>query len=454
MNALNSDSRVVIYGAGKIGRRIFDLCEDRGIEVAQVWDNFPDKVFEFHRKDLISVPPDFSGADDAAKYDLDGATVVVTAFSPNMSEMMARPLEGKGFGKIIYDRTEISSILIEHCEWLDARDRFELNLHDCSICPARRDEKVECDLFNGGVGMSVSDALDVPNNGAAAASSNGAAAGSSNGAAAYLSFPVIGFLVTTRCNLTCVGCNHLQDHFQKSDEYHFDADEILGDLRKLVKAVDFVKSVVIVGGEALTHPKFEYMLSEVIKLPKVGLVTIITNGTVVPKKDSVYELLANPRVTVEISGYGDELSDLQISNRTKFFEKLDDAKAAYRYDEATQWIDFGGFEKRNWGSEKAAQVYNTCCFVSNDLLNGKLHKCSRSAYGQLLGKIPAYEDDYVDIRATNEQDLRGELEKFVGMIPMACDHCDGTTTNTIPAGVQVVNLKIVRNVKLPKTSTV
>src|SRR3989337_252024 len=115
MDAITSDSRIIIYGAGKIGRRIFDLCEDRGISVVQVWDNFPEKVVAFHRKELISRPPDFSGGQTSTHYGLEGTTVIVTTFSPNMASMMARPLMAKGFEKVIHDRSEISAILIDHC---------------------------------------------------------------------------------------------------------------------------------------------------------------------------------------------------------------------------------------------------------------------------------------------------------------------------------------------------
>ncbi len=427
MDAIASDSRIIIYGAGKIGRRIFDLCEERGIRVVHVWDNFPEKVVAFHRKELISRPPDFSGGQTATDYGLDGTTVIVTAFSPNMASMMARPLMTKGFKNVIHDRSEISSILIGHCNWLSDRQRFKFNLRDCFICPARRDEKIECNVFNSALGMPNRDASDC------------------------VILPALGFLLTTKCNLTCVGCNHLRDHFEKSHNVDFRSDKILGDLRKLLDAVDFVKSVVIVGGEALVHPDFENILRQVIDLPKIGFVQLITNGTVLPKRVSVFELLSHPRVVVEVSGYGNEPGHLRVGKRNKFFEQLSNFGVTYRYDEATQWIDFGGFHERNFSLEAWNRVYKTCCFVSNDLFNGQLHKCSRSAYGMYLGKIPEYKDDFVDIRATSTEGLREAIQKYIKRLPMVCRHCNGTTTKTIPAGVQVV--KIARRILQSKRST-
>lgn len=417
MITLTNESKVIIYGAGKIGRRIFDLCQKRNIEVVQVWDNYPERVVAFHRKELISRPPNFKGNNIAEDYQLEGSTVIVTAFSPNMARKMARPLENKGFEKVIFDRTEISSILIEHCQWLKEEEKeFTVDLQECFICPARRDELIECDVFNNSMGMQNYDSSD------------------------YISLPVLGFLLTTKCNLTCVGCNHLRDHFDNIHNVNFKADEILDDLRKLLNAVDFVKSIVIVGGEALMHPDFEYLLRQVIELSKIGFIQIITNGTVIPKKDEVFKLLSNKRVVVEISGYGNEPGSARVKKRDDFFEKLSEFGVFYRYDEATQWVDFGDFNERNFSQQAWEGTYENCCFVSNDLFNGQLHKCSRSAYGLFLENIPEYKDDFVDIRATNEFELRGQVKLFLETLPKVCRHCNGTTTKTIPAGVQVVKM--------------
>jgi len=413
MQTISDESRIVIYGAGKIGRRIYDLCQDRGIEIVAVWDNFPEKVLAFPKKKPIAKPVVFAPGETAADYGLAGATIIITPFSHNMAEELVKPLENRGFRRVVHDRSEISEILIQHCRWLSSKENYNINLQDCFICPARRDEHVECDVFNKSMGNV------------------------NYGSEDYVALPVLGFLLTTRCNLTCIGCNHLQDLFDKSHNVHFQRADIFNDLEKLIDAVDFVKSIVIVGGEAMLHPDFETLLRKVVALPKVGFVQLITNGTVVPKNEKVYELLSNKRVIVEISGYGDEISSKLVKKREVLFRKLTEAGIYYRYDEVMQWIDFGGFEKRNYAPMEWKEVYDKCCFVSNDLFNGQLHKCSRSAYGQFLEKTPAYKNDYVDVRALSGIELRHQIKTFIKKIPQACYHCDGTTTKTMPAGVQL-----------------
>jgi hypothetical protein len=152
----------------------------------------------------------------------------------------------------------------------------------------------------------------------------------------------------------------------------------------------------------------------------------------------VYPLLAHPRVVVEVSGYGSEPGRSRTDHRARFFENLRRHRVIHRYDEAAQWIDFGDFRERGFDDEAWRRVYQTCCFVSNDLFNGELHKCSRSAYGSFLGKIPVYRDDFVDVRGTPPGQLRAAIAAYLKHVPRACQHCDGTTTRTMPAGVQLV----------------
>ena len=417
-NKLITNDKVVIYGAGKIGQLVLNLCNDYGIKNIQVWDNYPDRVIEFDNKDIIVKPPSFEGNKVASDYDLQDAMVIITIFSPDVSKRLATPLLSKGFKDVVYDRSDVSELLVNHCKWLEENKRYQFDLADCFTCPARRDDKVECDLFNSNYGITIdNDSKPVI-------------------------FPVLGLLLTTKCNLTCTGCNHLLDHFDKSQHININYDVLLSDLNKLLESVDFIKSIVVVGGEPFMYPEFEEVISYLLTVKKIGFVQVITNGTVMPRKDSLYKLLSNKRIVVEVSGYGDKIGDKKIRQRDKLIDMFIKNNIRYHYDEASQWFDFGGFDKRSFGTEGQKRVYKTCCFISNDLLDGKLHKCSRSAYGLFLGKTPNYKNDYIDIRLTNHSNLRDEFVKFFEMVPMACFHCDGTTGAIIPAGIQVEQKKI------------
>ena len=101
-----------------------------------------------------------------------------------------------------------------------------------------------------------------------------------------------------------------------------------------------------------------------------------------------------------------------------------------------------------------SRVYSSCCFVSNDLFNGRLYSCSRSALGTFLGKLPEYPDDFVDLRKAEQSGLRGRLMAFFEKKhAKACRHCNGTTAVTIEAGRQASSLRPEKETTTPSSST-
>ena len=173
-------------------------------------------------------------------------------------------------------------------------------------------------------------------------------------------------------------------------------------------------------------------------MPRIGVLLIITNGTVVPRSERVFALMQNPRVIVEISGYGDNVPKHLRLKRNAFLEKLISLGINHRYVETLMWTDFGGFEARGYEEEQIRKIYKSCCFVSNDMFNGRLFKCSRSAYGTHIAKIPDYPTDYVNIRDGSRDALRQNLfHFFADEKPRACNHCNGAVAPSMDAGVQV-----------------
>ena len=143
-----------------------------------------------------------------------------------------------------------------------------------------------------------------------------------------------------------------------------------------------------------------------------------------------------------ISGYEAFLPASLQANVRQFISILEQHGIQHKHVETLEWQNFGGFEHRAYTRQQHLRVYRTCCFVSNDLFDGKLFKCSRSVFATRLGRIPDYPQDYVDVRSTPPGLLRQALiEFFQNQYPEVCQHCDGTSTNRIAAGVQVVGSK-------------
>ena len=413
-NELN-DKELIIYGAGKIGKSLISALSNINIAPKYIWDN---------NATSISGVSDSEVTKPHSLNDKSRTLIIVTIFSQNISQEISEQLTREGYDNIISDRSTINALLYASCQSDISSNKFKFNISKCHICPASKDMDNRCDIYDDYVSDSI-------------ASTYG-----EEGEAAKVIIPSMGLLVHNDCNLTCNGCNHLRDLYRPSDNIHIEASETLHNLRKVIDAVDFIEKIVVVGGEAFIHKEIYQILDEVIQLPKIGIVQVITNGIQMPKNRDVFRLLSNPRVIVEVSGYGSSIPEKTQAKVQRFLDKLEEHKVSYEYMNTLQWFDFGGFESRNYSVETLKSIYKKCCFVSNDLFNGELHKCSRSVFSKHLNKIPLYKNDYVDVKHLEGKALRKAISSFLGRsVIMACQHCGGTSTSTIPAGVQVIPLK-------------
>ncbi|MGD7037310.1 radical SAM protein [Methylotuvimicrobium buryatense] len=407
--------RVIIYGAGKIGRRIQEALNWFGVSVDFFWDLRADTI----GAELGGAPvckPDFHALPESERGE---SGVIVTIFAENVAAQVRARLEKAGYTRVITERDFITRLLHGECASRRAEGQFQFDLETCHICPVVSDTRNRCDIFDDHVRQHfVQDlAPERP---------------------IELVIPSVGVLVSNKCTLTCVGCNHLRDHYVASDHVDIPAAQILADLKKFVNAVDLVNKIVLVGGESMLHPEIEAILEGIMTLPRVGVVHVITNGTVIPQSERVFELLASPRVIVEISGYGEHIPVKFQRNVDKFIGRLQARGVHHRYTQTLQWFDFGGFDARGYSESELEQVYGTCCFVSNDIFDGRLFKCSRSAYGTLIGKIPDYPGDYVDIRNLPVAEVRRQVSAFLEMKwARVCNHCNGASIHVIEAGQQV-----------------
>lgn len=399
--------KLVIFGAGKIGKSIIQVFNELSIPIYEIWDNNYDKYEGEVNFDVKK--PNFSISNK------DDFILIVTIYSKKVSEDIFLDLSHNGFSNIIYNRDTINKLLYSQCKIKHKNNEFIFNLDKCHLCPVSKDIENRCDIYDLHIKKQFVKVENKKTTG--------------------LKIPSMGVLVSNKCNLKCIGCNQLRDKYDSSSYLDISARDILSDLNKLSQAVDIIEKVVIVGGESFLHKQINDILKGVLEMPNIGIIQFITNGTVLPKTEEIFEILNNPRIKLEVSGYGNYLTNNQNERVTKFLKKLEKYNVNFDYVKTLQWFDFGDFNRRNYSKEKWKEVYNTCCFISNDLFNGQLHKCARSAFSKHLNILEKV--DYVDIRNNSIEEIRDSIEKFLNnTLPNICQYCNGTSSLTIPAGMQ------------------
>ncbi len=239
--------------------------------------------------------------------------------------------------------------------------------------------------------------------------------------------------VGEKCTLNCEGCSCVVPYFKNPINY--DKNKIIDGIRIFSECVDAIDTIFLVDGEPLLHPDLEEICREVSKLSNVKQLTIITNGTLIPK-DSVLEGFKDTVTYISISDYGplspkkDELVLLATENNIP----IETAKK--------NWLNFGNLQKQTHLHEvnsKCARyvseaVKDTC------IIEGDCYICVRSAYGTRLGAIPKVDGDYVELLNDNytKQEKRVQLEKlfYDTEYTTACDYCKFGLAETIETAVQ------------------
>lgn len=244
----------------------------------------------------------------------------------------------------------------------------------------------------------------------------------------YVVVPRMEIALTSRCSLRCKNCVSLMQYYKHPTDVSLETN--LKSLRNIIDASDQLNQLKILGGEPFLYKDLDKVINEALQGDKVKKIMIITNGTIMPKGDSLLEALSNERVEIRISYYGEHSRNAKAI-KAMCAENGIKCYAKYEMDEV--WSTPGGPQKRNRSIKELKHQYSHCtASLCNNLLGGKLYHCSRSSNGANLGAIPDVPEDYVDVmRDISRDQLQQELMRFLyhdrGYV-LACDYCDISTS--------------------------
>lgn len=240
--------------------------------------------------------------------------------------------------------------------------------------------------------------------------------------------------LTKRCSLKCRDCANLLQYYDRPER--LDKDVVIRSLRNLLKALDGLAMLKLMGGEPLLE---QDMLKEILKLPeltdgsKVLGIQIISNGTILFRKDLLEVMQENPYASVLLSNYK-ELSSKEEEIRRQLSEyQIPFAEIG----DDDRWMDYGDPRCAVHNEAEALQLFSKCRSKENccTILDGRLYHCPRAAHGAQLG---FYSDDDESTDLLDTEQLRERVSTFYHRkAPVeACTYCNNMCGKLIPRAIQ------------------
>lgn len=230
--------------------------------------------------------------------------------------------------------------------------------------------------------------------------------------------PRLVVIITDKCSLKCKECSQLIPEFTAREDIK--AEDCIKDLEKLFSMIDECIVLEFIGGEPLLHPELNQMLLWAQNNPKIHMVEITTNGTIVPNED-ILSTFQHEKMLMQISCYG-KINKEKVNILTK---QLKEKRINFKLLEMNQWYSYGDSSKRNRSKFELKYSYWYCNDnrVCRTLYKGKLFVCGRAAALYGIGKL---HDDtsYIEIRNRETMSIDELYHFYTRDYAEACDYCD------------------------------
>ena len=243
--------------------------------------------------------------------------------------------------------------------------------------------------------------------------------------------PSIDLILTEKCTLKCADCANLMPYFSTPKDSAL--DQMLLSLQVIMDKVDMLTELRILGGEPFIFKKINEILNFAIPQKKIEHIVVYTNGTIVPRAETL-EVLKNNKIMLEITDYG-KLS----RNFQKLVDTCKNNKINYLVrNTIDDWDDSANILQPTRTEKENLDIFNECCAkYLYTLMHGKLYRCPFSASLDAIKKVSLTENNSIEI---NEKTSRKNLEEYVYAAKHfdACRYCQGRSklSSRVPAARQ------------------
>lgn len=233
--------------------------------------------------------------------------------------------------------------------------------------------------------------------------------------------PALEVFITEKCTLRCRDCSHLIPYYTNRE--HYNLKEIIESLENVLKVAAYIEDLIILGGEPLLYPDLINLLVWGDKTSKIGKMTIISNGTIMPS-NKLIEIMKATGTRIRISNYG------KHSIKLDEIRRVCEEKEISCFVNSEEWIDMGKIENHNYTIAKLKEIFVDCPFASSLLLlKGRVYRCAHIAHLHNLGKVSDEKKDYVDfteLKAEQIEMKKTELEEYLHCEYLqTCTYCNG-----------------------------
>lgn len=229
--------------------------------------------------------------------------------------------------------------------------------------------------------------------------------------------------ITSVCSLRCRECSSFTPYIETSR--HYDAAGILKSLDVILNVFGSLERVTLLGGEPLLHPELKEILCRINHEDRIELVTAVTNGTVLPKREALLEM-KNPKFIMRISDYGKLSSKLP-----ELLKSLGENHIKYEHTNYTYWNKNSKIGKLDETEEELTNKFSKCvASLSVYIINNKLFCCNNAAVLCENGVVPPSKDNFVDLSNPDSEALKKEIIEYYRRMlqcrPVdACRYCSG-----------------------------
>lgn len=237
--------------------------------------------------------------------------------------------------------------------------------------------------------------------------------------------PQIEFNITTKCTLRCKHCSNFIPQVKPEEHCIILMDEFKVQIDNLLRAVNEVKNLLLIGGEPLLVKNLDEYLAYAASKKKIKRVWIVTNGTLL-MNDSLLKtaIKYKKKLTIWVSNYS---KNPELKTRLKHDELLKQIK--------DNSLDYDYVQDLTWGytsplnvqklREDSRQYFEECGNNCVAVFGGKIYVCPRAGVFALKGIYSPELNEVIDLNIENNPKiLKKKLIDFYSRECFsACNYC-------------------------------